>query len=441
MLSKINLMKIITIKVAIVFSLAFVCSNFNAIAQQEQILGFTTELWQSNLTNPALLPEKKINIMIGSGYVNAKSDFALNDFIKVDPGTGRRQLIDTLVLGKLNNSNKINGNFNVQTLGISFPLGSNLRVSLHQAFVGEAAGDLSGDLARILYRGNTQFNGRTVSLGSSLNGDTHSELALGLAYTFSAFTIGARIKYLAGSQATFTPNTRANISVDVNAVQLKADADFKMITFGFSGKDGLSVPSLSSNNSGYAFDIGGAFTLGKLKLSASILDIGASINWKDDPRTFAASTNTTYSGADISNFFQTTNYTSNSYADTLKKYFNYTDTRTGTYTQNLPLRIYVSGTYQLTDAWRVGALIYNETGGYISSSSALSFDVTRKFGNIFTLGATVAYRNNSVTNIGLHGTLKLGPVQIYGMTDNIGSVVNYLNSKTYNARVGLNLIF
>lgn len=434
-------MKTYKIKSAIVLSLTFLCFNFIAVAQQEQILGFTTELWQSNLTNPALLPEKKINIMLGSAYVNAKSDFAINDFIKVDPETGRRQLIDTLILGKLNNSNKINGNFNVQTLGLSFPIGQNLRVSLHQAFVGEAATDLSGDLARILVRGNTQFNGRSVSLGSSINGDTHSELALGLAYTFSAFTVGARVKYLTGTQATFTPNTKANINLDVNAQQLTADADFKIITFGFSGKDGLSAPSLSGNNSGYAFDLGGTFTLGKLKLSASILDIGGSINWKDDPRTFAATTNATYSGANISKFFQATNYTSSSYADTLKKYFNYTDTRTGTYTQNLPLRIYVSGTYQLTDAWRVGALIYNETGGYISSSSAISFDVTRKFGNIFTLGATVAYRNSSITNLGLHATLKLGPVQIYGMTDNIGSLIDYKNSKTYNARTGLNLVF
>ncbi len=434
-------MKTDKVKIAIVLLLTFLCFNFIVIAQQEQVLGFTTELWQSNLTNPALLPEKKINIMLGSGYVNAKSDFAVNDFIKVDPETGRRQLIDTIILGKLNNSNKINGNFNVQTLGISFPIGQNLRVSVHQAFVGETAGDLSGDLARILYRGNTQFNGKTVSLGSSINGDTHSELALGLAYTFSAFTVGARIKYLAGSQATFTPNTKANIKLDVNAQNLSTDADFKFLTFGFSGKDGLSAPSLSSNNSGYAFDLGGVFTLGKLKLSASILDIGASINWKEDARTFAATSNATYSGADVSNFFQTTNYTSSSYADTLKKYFNYTDTRTGTYTQNLPLRIYVSGTYQLTDAWRVGALIYNENGGFISSSSAFSFDVTRKFGSMFTIGATGAYRNNSITNVGLHGTLKLGPVQIYGMTDNIGSVVNYLNSKTYNARVGLNLVF
>jgi len=434
-------MKTYKIKSAIVLFLTLLCFNFIAVAQQEQILGFTTELWQSNLTNPALLPEKKINIMLGSAYVNVRSDFAVNEFIKVDPKNGRRQLIDTLVLGKLNNSNKVNGNFNVQTLGLSFPIGQNLRVSLHQAFVGEAAGDLSGDLARILYRGNTQFNGKTVSLGSSINGDTHSELALGLAYTFSAFTVGARIKYLTGTQATFTPNTKANIKLSTEAQQLSADADFKFITFGFSGKDGLSVPSLSGNNSGYAFDLGGTFTLGRLKLAASILDIGASINWKDDPRTFAATTNATYSGANISNFFQAGNYTSSSYADTLKKYFNYTDTRTGTYTQNLPLRIYVSGTYQLTDAWRVGALIYNENGGYISSSSAISFDVTRKFGNIFTLGATAAYRNSSITNIGLHGTLKFGPVQIYGMTDNIGSVLNYLNSKTYNARIGLNLVF
>ncbi len=433
-------MKTSKVRIAIFLSLSLFSFNFSTFGQQEQILGFTTELWQSNLTNPALLPEKKIHVMLPGIYFNAKSDYALNDFVRVDPETGRRQLIDTFVLAKLGNSNKANANLNVQTLGISVPVSSNLRLSLHQAFVGDGAMDLSGDLARILVKGNAQFNGKSISLGSSLNANVHSELGLGLAYSFSAFTIGARVKYLSGSQAVFTPNTKANVKIDQNAQSISADADFKMLTFGFNG-NGASNTGIFTDNTGFAFDLGGVFTLGKLKLSASILDLGGSINWKSDPRVFASTSTATYSGANVPNFFKETSYDGNSYADSLKKYFGFTDVRTGTYTQNLPLRIYVSALYELTDAWRLGAVIYNENGGFISSSSAVSFDVTRKFGSIFNLGLTGAYRNNSISNLGVHGTLKLGPVQLYGMTDNIVSLFNYKNSKAFNGRAGLNLVF
>ncbi len=433
-------MKTSKTKLAIGLSLGFILFNFSAFAQQEQSLGFTTEIWQSNLTNPALLPEKKVHVMLPSVYFNVKSDYAINDFVKIDPETGRRQIIDTFVLAKLSNSNKANSNLNIQTLGLSIPIGSKLRLSLHQAIIADGAVDISGDLARVIVKGNTQFNGKTVALGSSINANSHSELALGAAYTFSAFSIGVRVKYLAGSQAVFTPNSKANVKFDNEAQKLTAETDFKMLSFGFTG-DGASNTSIFTNNTGFAFDLGGVFTLGKLKLSASILDIGGSISWKEDPRTFASTSNTTYSGANIPNFFQASSYNGNSYADSLKKYFNYSDTKTGTYTQNLPLRIYISGLYELNDKWRVGALIYNENGGFITSSSALSFDITRKFGSIFTLGATGAYRNSSLSNIGVHGTLKLGPIQLYGMTDNIVPLLGYRNAKTLNGRVGLNLVF
>ena len=101
-------MKTSKVKIAIFLSLCLFLLNISTFGQQEQILGFTTDLWQSNLTNPALLPEKKIHVMLPGIYFNARSDYALNDFVRVDPETGRRQLVDTLVLAKLGNSNKAN---------------------------------------------------------------------------------------------------------------------------------------------------------------------------------------------------------------------------------------------------------------------------------------------------------------------------------------------
>ena len=51
-------------------------------AQQEQSLAFMTDVWQSNLTNPALLPDKKIGIALPSLYFNLNSpELTFNSFV------------------------------------------------------------------------------------------------------------------------------------------------------------------------------------------------------------------------------------------------------------------------------------------------------------------------------------------------------------------------
>ena len=63
----------------LIFTL-FVSQSLNA--QQEQTLNFATDLWQSNLTNPAMLPSgKNIQISLPSLYFNANSPLSIRDFI------------------------------------------------------------------------------------------------------------------------------------------------------------------------------------------------------------------------------------------------------------------------------------------------------------------------------------------------------------------------
>ena len=111
-------------------------------AQQEQTLSLVPNIWQSNLLNPATLPDKKIHVMLPSLYLTAKSDFAPNDFIHVDQETGRRQIIDTLILARLHDSNKFSVNAQIQTLGISLPVNEKLQMGLYHAVNGYGAIDL-----------------------------------------------------------------------------------------------------------------------------------------------------------------------------------------------------------------------------------------------------------------------------------------------------------
>ena len=408
-------------------------------AQQEQVLGFAPELWQSNLTNPALLPDKKIHILLPSVFFTGNSDYSLNDFIHVDPESGRRQLVDTLVLAKLVKSNKLSAQTNIQTIGVSFPVSSKIRLSIHHAIIGENKFDISGDLARAIVSGVTQFTGRTVSFGSTENGNVRNELGLGIAYAINDnINVGARIKLLSGVTGVFTQSSKADGTFDVAARQINFVTDYSLLTFSETKIKNLGSNILSpfSSNSGVSFDLGGTFKVGKIKLSASLLDIGGSINWKSEGKSYSSKGNFIYNGNNPTTLF---NPAKSGYLDTLKKYIGYTETSSATYTQNLPLRIYLSGTYDVSTYLRLGALFYSEGGN--NSTSGIAFDASTHLGKILNFGLSYGARYGTFDNLGTHLTLTFGPVQLYGLTDNILAVFKPYDTRSTSGRLGLNLVF
>ena len=416
-------------------------------AQQEQTLGLVPNIWQSNLLNPAQLPDKKIHVVLPSIYLSAKSDFVLNDFIHVDSESGRRQIVDTLVLAKLHDSNKFSVNAQIQTLGISFPINDKIQLSLYHAINTNASVDINGNLAKLFIKGNTQFVGNTVSLSSEGNTSMYSELGLGAAYNLNEnFTVGLRIKYLSGITAAFTTRKKFDANFDAAGAQLSINSDFALVTFdenklaGIKNTTDILSNGLFGSNSGYSFDLGGTFKIGKIKLAASILDLGGTINWQNNAKTYSTSGNTVYVGDNAANFFNANNYSTTHYIDTLKRYTNYTETNTGSYTQTLPLRLYLCGTYQLNDTWTFGALIYNESNS-INAGTGFTLNSSAQIGKILNCGLSYSLRNNSFDNLGLHFVLKLGAVQLYGVTDNITAAFRLYDVKTANGRLGMNLVF
>jgi hypothetical protein len=420
---------------------------FQTHAQQEQTLSLVPQIWQSTLLNPALIPDKKIHIALPSIYVSGKSDFALNDFIHVDKESGRRQIVDTLVLAKLNDSNKFSFSTQIQTLAISFPVNEKLQLSVYHALDANGSADLNGNLARLFIKGNTQFAGNTVSLSSGANSDLHSELGVGGAYKINEnFTVGVRAKYLSGITGAFTVRKKFDAKFDIVGAQILISSDFALLTFDESKLGKINTVSdllsngLFGSNAGYAFDLGATYKIGKIKISASILDIGGTINWETNGKTYSTFGNTVYVGDNAANFFNADNYKTTHYIDTLKKYTNYNETSNATYKQTLPLRMYLSGTYQLNDTWAFGALVYNESNS-VDAGTGFTVNGSAQIGKVLNCGLSYGLRNGTINNLGLHFVLKLGPVQLYGVTDNIIAAFRIYDVKTANGRLGVNLIF
>jgi Family of unknown function (DUF5723) len=403
--------------------------------QQEQALHFATDVWQSSFTNPAFIPKQKIVVALPSFYFNYSSPTA--------------SILDLKnASSSLSPLNKISGNLSLQTLGISFPLTSSLRLNVHHAANAYTSGSINRNLASLYDKGNAQFIGQTVDFASNLTTSLYNEWAVGVTYKMQeSLSLGLRVKYLTGNFHSKIDLNKATIKFEDSNYALNFDNDVKVTTFGVGSLDSIKKPAnaltnqrVFTSNTGFAFDLGGTMKLGKLTFNVSVIDLGAGINWKEDGKTSASKGTYSYSGLKSDNFFKFDSISSKSFQDTLKKTVGLVENTEGSLRQNLPTKIYLSTTYELTEKIRLGTLLYSE---FDTQATRFGFiaNASYKLSDVLTIGGTLGLRNGSFNNLGLSAVTKLGPVQVYAVTDNIIGAFKPLESKNSNARLGINLVF
>ena len=419
----------------------------NANAQQNIGLHFM-DVWQQNQTNPAHFGKNKINIGLASLYSNTIVEgITFNDIIRSENG---QSILDIdAAIANMNDQNSIDQYLSVETLNIGINLGK-IGLSLSHALKVDAFFDYPKAFPQAIFQGNAQFIGETVEIGSSVNLNTYNEIALGLAYQAEKFSIGARIKYLSGVGGAKTNPERnsASIYTDADIYQLTLNADYELQTAGFLEYNDINdfelqfAPSgeslkLGGDNTGLAFDLGAEVNLGKLHLSASVLDIG-SIEYTDNAKSYSTKGSFAYDGVDISRAITGEDIDFQSSLDTLQKIFEVTKTEQA-FTVNLAPQAYVSAKYDLTEKLTVGALYY----GRFSDNNArtvIALSGQMKLGKIASAGVTYSIIDDKFTNIGINSAIKLGPIQIFALTDNLIGTLTQKDGEVINFRAGLNLV-
>lgn len=418
-----------------------------AHAQQNIGLHFM-DVWQQNLTNPAHFGKDKINIGIASLYSNSAIEgISINDVIRSENG---QNILDIdAAIASMNDNNSIAQNLSLETLNIGLNFGK-LGFSLSHALKFNLFYDYPKEFPQTIFQGNAQFVGQNVEIGSSFNLNTYNELAFGVAYQAEKFSIGGRIKHLSGVGGARTNPERnsAIIYTDPDIYQLTLETNYELQTAGFLEYNEITdvqldfAPSgesvkLGGDNTGVAFDLGAKVDLGKLHLSASILDIG-SIEYKDDAKSYLSQGSFTYEGIDISEAITGEDVDFPSSLDTLQKIFKVTETPQN-FTIDLSPQAYVSARYDLTEKLTVGALYYGRFSD-INSRTIIALSGQMKLGKIATAGLTYSIIDDKFTNIGLNGAIKLGPIQVFALTNNLIGTISPKDGEVINFRVGLNVV-
>ncbi|MGB1217141.1 MAG: DUF5723 family protein, partial [Saprospiraceae bacterium] len=309
------------------------------------------------------------------------------------------------------------------------------------------------------FNGNQQFIDETVNVAPGLNFTMYSEIGLHAAYQATEkLSIGGRLKILSGVanistnqdkekldiytdpeyyQLTATTDYQINAAtglVEVNYYHDGDSTDFDIDPFGGS----LSAKDFFSGNGGVGIDFGMEYKLDdKITLGASLLDIG-NIRWGKSAVNLTSKGTYTFEGVDADEvFFGEDSLEFNEALDTLAEVFGFEETK-NKYSTKLPTKIYLSGKYNVTKTFNVGLLGYGEIVRR-KLRPAIAVSVQKDFGKIFSLGGIYAIQNGRFDNLGLNFGLKLGPIQLYAVSDNVISVFKPTNTKNVNFRMGLNI--
>ena len=405
-------------------------------AQNEQTLNMSTYLWQSNLTNPALLPQgKKIIISLPSVFGNVTTPVAMGEFIVT---RNEKRILDpwsTQWIDKLKDFNVFEANYQYLSGAISVPIGKHFRVSGFHQITSNSVFEYTKDAVTLAYKGNAAFIGKTANLYNLVSVDARSEFGLGIAYQTDNLTIGWRLKTQNGLVGAFTRANKINLTTDSDHYGLSLETDYRLQTF----EPDKDFKKLLLGNKGYSYDLGFRLKLENYELTGSVLDILSKVYWKNNSTTYSTQGRYDFYGFKSINV-EKTNY--QTLTDSLKTALNIKEESGGVYRQELAPRIYAGLNYFMSDNLRVGVNFFLEGKPYGASVGAM-VSATTKLWDFWDIGMSAGSRSGTAKmELGLHGGMTLfNTVQMFLVTDNIIPYFSPTNAKSINGRVGMNLLF
>jgi hypothetical protein len=319
------------------------------------------------------------------------------------------------------------------------------------------------DLFDFLLKGNKRGDHFDFS-NTNIDFTSYFEVATGNSRNISdRLKIGSRIKLLFGEANVSTDNKDLSlitnedwtIHSDINIrlsipglnIPMNENGEISLDSIEFdSDFNPTEILQSTFGNVGLGLDLGMHYTLtDKITLSGSLLDL-AGIRWSANTYNIRQDASYVYSGIEISPG-DTTGTTEN-FFDSLKTVFAFTSDSDPYYTM-LPLKLYVGGTYQVID--QVGFGILSRTEYYkkkLREQLTLSANLSPL--KILTFSFSYTLFNNTYNSFGFGFASRLGPFNLYLISDNIptgyaveqstGIIIPY-DSRVLNLRIGMNLVF
>ncbi len=441
---------------------------------------------QATYMNPAKQTNCKVFIDIpvlpNFDFNLSHSGFTINDAVIPRPYMPGSYMIDLNGIERaLEDGNNINLETDFSILNFGISLKNDMYVSFGVNYKFSEYFQYPKALIEIR-RGNYRENGTPLSFDFKQSLNLHREIYAGVSKNFNnTFYVGGKIKYLSGyfnakadkMNVDWYTNTAAdgmyewtfNSDFDIKAASVipwnftdsadqitGVDIDTTML----NSRTELISALKSPGNSGLGIDIGIEYNIdNRLLLSASLIDLGF-IKWKTSPKIMTQQATFVFDGVDIASYLNDTTTNDpmgerilSDIVDTLQNVFN-PDIEETAYTSSLNSKIYLGANLKITD-WLDAGFLYR--GSFFNKNliSAYTFSANTNFFKAWSYTLSYSIMNYSANNMGMGLSYKIGPFQMYLITDNIAVplwAVNesnfsdemLRNTKTVNFSFGLNFL-
>lgn len=440
------------------YTTLIVLTAFSAEAQFRLGMHQFTGVPQSNYTNPAIMPQARFYIGLPSIYVNYfNPTFVLDDIIQEVGDTATR-----LDFSKLYNEQPGGTfGFNIEEQAELFQIGFRIKkktfISLGAYQSLQTNIRLPMDLLRFVQEGSTStyFQNNPVSLNNiDIGIQSYVAYHIGFAREINKkWSVGGRVKFLNGLIGTQTEYARGAIRMNQDSILISSSLKYNMAGFatldqslGLLGEGGGTGFQLNdwfpaSGNNGLAFDFGVTYKpIPKLTLSFSGTDLG-SITWKEKLSSFVSDENEfVYKPPVITVGEEGGADPFEGIVDTLLAGFNIQEGPGSAFTTQLNSRFILSGSYDLLPNTQLGAIYSQNRFNDVMYPAFTAFAQTKVW-NLLFLRANYTLSANTFDNLGGALAIKLGPVQVYTVADNLMALNNQGNVSSLNFRLGFNLLF
>ncbi|MGB0863655.1 MAG: DUF5723 family protein [Saprospiraceae bacterium] len=445
----------------ILFIISLISFSYATYAQQEYSMHFLRDVWNSNYTNPGFAPRQ--TFFIGGTSVGASLSLKGLGGVQLFTEEANGSYTPNLksIIDNVDDDVRLRASSSLELLSFGFKV-KKLFFSFNATTKVNAQITLPQNIFELGYYGNERFIGQTVDIGPGLSIEAYQELGFGVNYSFNRkLSAGVRAKRLIGIASAFTSEDEFNLTTGDEYYAIQAQTNYVAnisspflnivaptdgrvesteAEFNQDAVDALVQDyQLPKGNSGWGFDIGASFNLkDRIELSASVLDLGF-INYSNGVSGLKSSGTFNFDGLELQQAVQGNSVSFGSVYDSLRNLLVVEEVGGSTFRKPLAPKVYLSALARL-GYWEVGGMWYNEfTSDGLVSSIGLSGRYVQD--GKFSLGAVFAYHDNRFDNLGVNGTMRLGPLQLHLMVDNILVLVRPEYFEYTNIRVGANIVF
>ena len=416
------------------------------IAQQDLTLYQLSGVPQSNIVNPAFIPDVKMVIgipalsSINANYNNVS--FSVNDGFEVD---GTTLIVDFDVLvSKLKEQNYIYNQAQNQWFMFGYQFGKNyLQLGVSDKVLLDVTFPKS--IFELALQGNAAFLGERVGInGLGVNGTHYRELSLGYARQLNKWSVGIHTNILFGLANVYTRTSDMGIYTDPETYDIRIDGDIEVNTSGLDNIDDFGNYITNLRNMGFSVDLGAVYKVNhEWEISSSLLDLGV-IYWKHDIKSYVNNGKAfELNGIDIRDYITGDDVNTDSILEVIRD--SITDVFTldevnDKYSTPLTPKWYFGARYKLTEKHR----FYGKVNLQFFRSGMrpdLSLGYEFKLEKYLSVTANYSIFGGSYSNIGIGVQVRAGPVQFYIMSDNVLAGFNFFNYQTIHYRFGFNLLF